>query len=520
MFLTLNIIWGATLKYYYYIGFTDLLDHTRLMNDLLTAGYVTEEFGIYMPFTLWHILCDYLLLLTGLQLPVNKIAYITCGLIFAFVPPAIYLVSTKIVDNKKIGLLSALIVVFYPILITYGMYSIPRSVCSFLFIILFWLLLESSGNMRYYLLALLATLAIVIYHTVSIPYVLVMLFLMYILYWIFARGEGQSPITYSYLIVASAITLLYWVINAQELLRTLIVNIMMQAPTGSFTKSIYTSPLNEMFNYLQYSPTVLFVILATLIVLTNKKIATSIKILCIEALLLIPVAFPGPLMLINKLSGYFNFQRFEEYTFLFISIAAAIGLYYLYTRVKQNIRPLLIVLFAIWIMLSVSNDWVALDNPLVKRPFYTFYITEEETSSMSLLNDLKTDSTYMLTDYITARYLESLPAFDANYTRMLQVYDNKRFLTNESKDILAIREGELSKRPMQLYYSPDGKFWSKNQSLYTLSNYYYNTDPVFSTLEDHNKIFDSKTVSAYTGYEKFIPPEPADNSTNLHYSGR
>ncbi|WP_424357795.1 hypothetical protein [Methanocella sp. MCL-LM] len=518
MFLMLNVLWGATLKYYYYVGYTDILDHTRLMNDLLASGYVTEAFGIYIPFPLWHILCDYLLLLTGLSLPVNKIAYITCGLIFAFVPPAIYLVSDRLLNNKKIALLSALVVVFYPILITYGMYSIPRSMCSFLFIVLFWLLLESAGHFKYYALAMLATLAIIIYHTVSIPYVLVMLFLMYLLYHIFAKGE-KSPITYSYLILASALTLLYWVINAQELLRTLIVNILMQAPIGSFTKSIYTAPLNELFNYLQYSPTILFVIIATLIVLSHKKISTGVKILCLEGLLLVPVAFPGPLMLVNKLSGNFNFQRFEEYTFLFVGIVAAIGLYYLFTKAKQNIKPFLILLFAIWVVLSVSNDWVALDNPLVKRPFYTFYVTEEETNSIQLLNNLKTDSTYVLSDYIAFRYLESLPDFDANYTRMLQVYHDDRFLTNDSRDVMVIRDGELSKRPMQLYFSPDGKFWSRNESLYTLSNYYYKDNPVFAGLDDGNRIFDSKSISAYTGFERYVPPEPSDNETELSPGG-
>ncbi|CAJ35725.1 hypothetical protein [Methanocella arvoryzae] len=518
MFLMLNVLWGATLKYYYYIGYTDILDHTRLMNDLLTSGYVTEAFGIYMPFALWHILCDYLLLLTGLGLPVNKIAYITCGLIFAFVPPAIYLVSERLLKHRKIALLSALVVVFYPILITYGMYSIPRSVCSFLFIVLFWLLLESPKHIKYYLLALLATLAIIIYHTVSIPYVLVMLLLMYLLYQIFAKEE-KSPITYSYLIIASAMTLLYWVINAQELVRTLLVNIMMQAPIGAFTKSIYTAPLNELFNYLQYSPTVLFVILATLIVIGHKKIGTNVKILCLEALLLVPVAFPGPLMMVNKLSGNFNFQRFEEYTFLFVGIVAAIGLYYLYTKVKTNVRPFLILLFAIWVVLSVSNDRVALDNPIVKRPFYTFYVTEEETTSIQLLNNMKMDSTYMLSDYITVRYLESLPTFDANYTRMLQVYNNERFLTNRSEDVILIRDGELKKRPMQLYYSPDGEFSSRNESLYTLSNYYYRDNPVFSSLASQDKIFSSKTISAYTGLDRYVPPEPEVNETVSNQSG-
>jgi hypothetical protein len=34
MFLTLNILWGVTLKYYYFMGYTDVFSHTYLMDSL------------------------------------------------------------------------------------------------------------------------------------------------------------------------------------------------------------------------------------------------------------------------------------------------------------------------------------------------------------------------------------------------------------------------------------------------------------------------------------------------------
>src|SRR5512143_2766690 len=48
--LALNLIWGVTLKYYYYSGFTDIFGHVGLAENLLQTGFVTDVFGVYKPF--------------------------------------------------------------------------------------------------------------------------------------------------------------------------------------------------------------------------------------------------------------------------------------------------------------------------------------------------------------------------------------------------------------------------------------------------------------------------------------
>jgi len=397
MLLTLNLIWGVTLKYYFYFGNTDIFDHTYLMNSLLATGHISDIFGVYEPFPLWHIMCNYIYLFTGLNLPQNTISSIFGGIIWFFLIPSIYVVTLKLFKNKNISLLSSLIAFFYPILVFYGMYSIPRTACSFFFIILFLLLL-GRNNLSKFFLALVITLAIVVYHTVSIPYILIILLMYYILYLIFVRSEKRSPVTYVYLILDVAITLGYWVLNAHIIINTLIDDIILASPSGSFTKSIYSLPLNELFNYLQYSPTILFVILGTLVILGSRKFGNDVKILSITALLLIPVAFPGPLMLINKLAGNFNFERFQEYTFLFIGLVSTIGFYSLYVRSRKIIKYVLIGLFLVWVLLSISNDLVAQDNPLVKRRFYTDYLSYQETTDMNFVYNIKDNNSSFLSD--------------------------------------------------------------------------------------------------------------------------
>jgi hypothetical protein len=292
-------------------------------------------------------------------------------------------------------------------------------------------------------------------------------------------------------------TLIYWNFFGQQLIQRLLDNIIVSAPSGSLTKSIYSTPLNEMFNYLQYIPTILFVVLGILIVVKFNVFGKFTKVLSLVSLKLIPITFPGPLMLINKLSGNLNLGRFEEYTLIFIALMSAVGFYCLYVNTKKVAKTMLVILFVVWVLLSVSNDWVAMDNPLVKRPFYTFYLTEEETNSMRLLYN--THAGLLLTDYVTGRYFESLPNYQNNTSSILKVYNNDNqttFVTRGGKDMLLIRDGELNKRPLQLYTSRDGKFRGSNGSI-TGYDYYYKDNEVFSTLPEYSKVFSSKSINAY-----------------------
>lgn len=496
MFLTLNILWGVTLKYYYFIGYTDVFSHTNLMDSLIYTGHITSVFDVYQPFPLWHIMCVTLHDLTGLQIGLNKISYIYSGLIFFFIPPAVYILSKKLFKNTNLALLSALIVLFNPMLINYGMYSIPRSAVSFIFIVLFFMLMERANKTKYYI-AFFITFAIIVYHTASILYVLAILLLIYLLHLAFQKSREKMPVTYKYLVISIAMTLIYWNFFGQQLIQRLLDNIIVSAPSGSLTKSIYSTPLNEMFNYLQYIPTLLFVVLGILIVVKFNVFGKFTKVLSLVSLILIPITFPGPLMLINKLSGNLNLGRFEEYTLIFIALMSAVGFYCLYVNTKKVAKTMLVILFVVWVLLSVSNDWVAMDNPLVKRPFYTFYLTEEETNSMRLLYN--THAGLLLTDYVTGRYFESLPNYQNYTSSILKVYNNDNqttFVTRGGKDMLLIRDGELNKRPLQLYTSRDGKFRGSNGSI-TGYDYYYKDNEVFSTLPGYSKVFSSKSISAY-----------------------
>jgi uncharacterized membrane protein len=208
MILYLNIIWGVTLKYYYFIGRTDPIAHADKIAILIKYGYITDTFGAYKPFPLWHILCSSLYDILGVSIPVHKIMFFTNGLVYSFLILMVYLVSLKIFEDKRLALLSPLFVCFsYPI-VYYGMSSIARSPESFFEVMLILLLIDINNSKKIFL-AIILTFVIIIYHPASIPFIILILLMVYAFQKIY--DIEKKRLTFNYLIIAATITLFYWI---------------------------------------------------------------------------------------------------------------------------------------------------------------------------------------------------------------------------------------------------------------------------------------------------------------------
>lgn len=495
--LGITVIWGVTLKYFMYIGRTDVMGHAWYAETLLINGQITEVFELYQAFPLWHILASTLHMISGMNVDIIRIMFIANGIIFAMLPIAIYLVAMKLSENRKISLLSALILILTPVVLIYGMYAIARSVTAFFLIVLILMLLEQKNKSKF-LLAIYFTLAIVAFHTVSILFVLVLFVLLYVIQKVLSWKIDRPIISVKYLLIAVIILIAYWWTLARDLIDAVLHNVQMEAPSGVVTKAVINAPLNELFNYLQFSPYLFFIILGALLVLGSKKFSREMKVFAIAALVLIPITFPGPMLLINKLSVNFNLERFDEYTFLFMGIVAATGLTTLYSKPGKLLKTTCIFLFAAMVLLSVSNDFVASDNPLVKRPFYTSYLTENEVTAFeNILGTAKASPGYVFSDYVMGRYLQFSP-YDATYSPFRiygEVYGpDQKFLWNSDQDLYLIRDQELEKR--------DLKFYNALSPNYTHSvngnNFDYFEDPIlYDDLADDNRVYDSRAVRGY-----------------------
>jgi hypothetical protein len=336
------------------------------------------------------------------------------------------------------------------------------------------------------------TIGIIVYHTASMPFIITILVLFYALQKLGEIDKNRYVINLNFLLLLVVATVSYWMFIAVPVFRAIVGNLFSHAPTGILTKSVVETPLMELFNYLQYSPLLLFILFGVLAVLKKEQFKDVLTIFVLLSLLLVPVTFPGPALLLNKLAGNFNLNRFGEYSFLFNCIAAAAGFYAVFYKLGKLPRFGFLVLFLVMAFLVVSNDFTASDNPLVKRPFYTYYLTENELISMGNLAQMTTG--YLMADYISCRYLDN--SVYADKTHVLETDWNKqKFLLSSNNDILLIRKEELSKRPLKLFVAPGDKFVLEPNLGDTLE-YLPNNLSLWETLENYNAIYDSGPIIA------------------------
>jgi len=488
--LMLNLIWGVNLKYHYFIGRTDTLVHSWLAQNLIDTGHITSVFEHYEAFPLWHILCTAAHKICDLSWPPHTTMFLINGVVYFFLIIAVYLTVATLLNNEKLALLSALFTCINPEVIFYGMYSIPRSAVFFLEVLLIYFLLQKRGP-KVVALSIFFSFAMVMYHTASMPFVVVILLAIYFLQKFFKIRKNKYVINLNYLLLLMVLTVTYWFYFGEQVFRSLARHIFSPAPIGPITKAVINTPLNELFNYIQYSPLLFFIICGVLFIVPSKRSNRVSKLFFVAALGLTFVTLPGPSLLINKLAGNFNLGRFGEYSFFFICMAAGTGLYALFLKAKGH-RPGIVLLFVIMVFLSVSNDFTASDSPLVKRPFYTFYFTENETAAIDRL--ARITKGYLMADHPAHKYLVCTEY--ANKAHILEVSGkNKSILTNSKNDLVIVRERELGQRPLKLFTVPEGEF-RFDPTLNESQDYYYQDSPVWSTAETLNKIYDSGAVRA------------------------
>lgn len=491
--VVLNLIWGVTLNYHFFIARTDPLAHTWWITNLLGSAYITDIFIDYKAFPLWHILVSSLYLILDPSFSAQKLMFFTNGIVYSFTVPLAYIISSRILKNERIALISTLFLCIYPDFIFYGMSSIARSVMTFLMLMLILFLLRPV-NQSQIILTLLMIPTLIIYHHASMPFIITILLIIWTLQYVFITKPEDRFVKLHLLMLIAIATLGYWMYKSVDIFQMVTNNIKIEAPGGTLTQSIVETPVNEVFNYLQFTPLLLFVILGCIWALEYKEIDILGKIFCLIGLLLTAVTFPGPALLINKVARNFSFERFGEYTMFFIAVSGAVGFYLLYMRSEKLLKGLIIILFAMMCFLSISNDFTASDNPLVKRPFYTYYLTEEETIAFDHVANIT--SGFVMSDYVTTTYI--IYSTDSAKSHILEIdRKNSHFLRNKPEDVILIREGEFAKRPLKLYSSSTEEF-ILDPSWDNQIKYYYTDVPVWSTVDSYNMVFYSGNVLAIT----------------------
>ncbi|SIS03115.1 hypothetical protein [Natronorubrum thiooxidans] len=467
----LLVIFSVTLKYGFFVGRTDLSTHIALTNEVIKTGSSPTQVPEYEPFTLWHTLTAATYQVFGGWLTPHATMYLVSGLVFGAGVPTMYSFSRRVYPNKRVGLLSCLLLISFPLYIFYGMYSIPRSITSVLFLGLL-LAIVTPPSPRTKALSLLFLIGITVYHTVSIPFVLVILLLLFVTERLLGR---RARIVDSFVLTSAVlITSIYWLYRAEFIITRIagaIVTSFFGTAEETAPSSVLTEPWVELANYAQYALLLGFVLLGVLFWLRSTRTHDSTFVAVgLLTVLMVPLIFPGPTLLLDSLVGV-NVGRFGHYSFMLVSITGAVGLHYLLKLGGFRTFVVLLVVISCLSVTAVSNDFVATDNPMVERPFYTYYLTDQERQSFETIDDHQTGE--IGADRVTCRYLREMHSSEC---ARIDVADDNLF---DGYDGVIIREGELTRRPLQF------------------TEYVYADELPWEELDDRNRVYDSGSVSFY-----------------------
>lgn len=467
----LLVIFSVTLNYDFFVGRTDLSTHIAMTNIVIETGSMPSWPDAYEPFVLWHVLSGATYQVFGGWITPHATMYLLSGLVFGTGVPMMYSFSRRVYPNERVGLLACFLLITVPMYIFYGMYSIPRSITSILFLGLL-LTIVTPPSPRTKGLTLLFLVGIVVYHPVSIPFVLVMLVLLFVT----ERLIGRQARIVDRFVLTSAIlvTGIYWLYRAEFIVTTIADAIILSfagSSGESAPSSVLTSPWIELANYVQYAFLLLFVLLGLLFWLRSDRTHESTFVaIGVMTVLMVPLVFPGPTLLLDSLVGV-NVNRFQHYSYMLVAITGAVGLHHLLKLGGFRTFVIILLVVSCFSVVAVSNDFVASDNPMVERPFYTYYLTEQERHSFETIDDHHAGE--IGADRVTCRYLNEIRSSECT---IADTTDDELFA---GYDGVVIRDGELERRPLQF------------------TEYVSESDLPRDELRDRNRVYDSGSVSFY-----------------------
>lgn len=493
-----NLILSMTLKYHYFVGGTDSILHAEWASQIVETHYTTGAMGLYEQFPLWHISVASLYTLFGGMISIQRVMFLASGLVFLSLPVLVYCLFRRISDRDSIALIASVFVTLNPIVIYYGMYATPRSIVSVL-LLSFLFICHRMSDWRSTVLAFVLSIALVLFHHVSPLFFL----FVFVVYGLLVVLFDQDDFVFNWLFVAifTAILLAYWTYASPELIATIFeFTYDIISPDGDPSSAgtisqefSLRSATADLFNNAVYAVMIFFTLFGALELFQTGR--SRYYPVVVTAVLLLPLTVPGLSLIVPDLASTMNFDRWGQYTYVFLAFSTAIGVYAVVGRLVSKTVVVVILILLIVPLFSVGNIYVVGDNPVAKSDTHTPYLTTEETTVLTTVDEFTTE--YVFVDYVSHRYLTGTDT--GSSAHILEVDESGSLLTQDdpqeegAQNIYLFRNDELEDNGLKVYLSPSDKFElvpSYRGSLVTFDD----SSQTTTFTETNNKVYDSDSI--------------------------
>lgn len=463
IFYSLNLAWGATLKYPLYFADSDILPHMYIIDTILKTSHSQTYDIIYQYYPLYHIFSAVGIEITGLSIKTS--IFIIMGIAWQAAIISGFVIFRRISNSDKIAAIGCLLMASSSQVIFYGTYPIARAL-AFVFLT-GWLVLilnRKAQDLRYFLLSLIIMAAMILAHHLNIVQVIPILLVVYFCQLLFNRKQPNQPFEPLYIFLFAFCCLSYLVWVAASMSGPHLASVVQEIVNSDFAFSSNPTAgygFSTIWGIIYYSFVLLLCLLGLQVLINHLKSTESNRIgaaFAIGGFVLLAVFIPGPLDLL-PFSKSLLVTRLSLMVTPFVIFLMIYGIIYL-IDIKISFRTgspgmgrlsiipaVFVVLMSFFSNISIGN---ALDNndfphtSIMKTP----YFTEAEMTSFSFLNDKGVYSLPIYADYQTTRVENIL----YTYTRFIFTGGDISYIQN---GYLVFREREME-RKKALTFSVDG----------------------------------------------------------------
>jgi len=497
--LSLNMIFGVTLKYPLYFGGTDILGHLFFAEVTYLSGHVIpSDLDLsYTYFPLFHIFISEAAQVTGLTL--SKVYFVVTGLSYTIIIPILYTMFEKILKNKRLSLFICLLYATTSIVIYYGPYMVTRVMAFVGFVMLLYLFYSREHyrgrghSMSYSVILTLVALFLTLVHQVSFPQILALLLLL--LFFEYFTGV-RACLKIRELLLISVLFMGYWLYAAWSFTEEVIKS---HTAPKYFEEVVIKSsiqPENVAYflqNNIDVAIFLFFALIGIGVVLKYQK-KSYVATLALFSLTSLALYVPNPIQTMWQTMTLFRFDRFMLLLSPFMAFIMGYGVYvtlrYPFKK-KSNTYLTLIVtlaLIGIFTLSSATNSLNAPDCADLRQEESTRFFQETDLMIFDFVENYVPNGGAIYSDYFVASYFSPRDYFQTADALGLKYYSSNMIKTDfidSYAGYVIFREGEYLKSKHLLFgsfskidrfsYSPEN-YCQLLDSLNVLNKVYVNRD--------------------------------------------
>ena len=497
--LSLNMIFGVTLKYPLYFGGTDILGHLFFAEVTYLSGHVIpSDLDLsYTYFPLFHIFISEAAQVTGLTL--SKVYFVVTGLSYTIIIPILYTMFEKILKNKRLSLFICLLYATTSIVIYYGPYMVTRVMAFVGFVMLLYLFYSREHyrgrghSMSYSVILTLVALFLTLVHQVSFPQILALLLLL--LFFEYFTGV-RACLKIRELLLISVLFMGYWLYAAWSFTEEVIKS---HTAPKYFEEVVIKSsiqPENVAYflqNNIDVAIFLFFALIGIGVVLKYQK-KSYVATLALFSLTSLALYVPNPIQTMWQTMTLFRFDRFMLLLSPFMAFIMGYGVYvtlrYPFKK-KSNTYLTLIVtlaLIGIFTLSSATNSLNAPDCADLWQEESTRFFQETDLMIFDFVENYVPNGGAIYSDYFVASYFSPRDYFQTADALGLKYYSSNMIKTDfidSYAGYVIFREGEYLKSKHLLFgsfskidrfsYSPEN-YCQLLDSLNVLNKVYVNRD--------------------------------------------